>query len=431
MPTTEHIHLPLYGDEEAPDISTSGHYNHAMEILDANVGELETGLAEETKQRKAADAELEGKVEEEATARADADKAINDTLATKADSADVTALGKRVDNAEVEISANSADLTGIKGLTYGTGQQVFLEEENGEYSSPALEEIQHEIEDSKVTIIAPTRAQDTPPTAHSISAVAIGNIAKAGLGGVAIGSTASATDADSKYAKYCTAVGESSKANCGGVALGRRANATYTTADVGPIAIGYNTSASGQACVVIGSNSSNGRTFSNCTILGPNVKNANNDTIVISAGVAALTVPDSRSHIAYFNTDNAATTLANVADPTKAQDAATKNYVDTAIAGVSGGGSGLTVINVGDKTSADLYAEVQAAWPNCLLTTQSSGSPYYYPISSTSSSYRFAGQVTNKGFVLIAVRASAIQDTLVEFTTGNTTWGDLEQQVAV
>lgn len=46
MPTTEHIHLPLYTDEETPDLSTTGHYNHAMEILDANVGELEKKDAE-------------------------------------------------------------------------------------------------------------------------------------------------------------------------------------------------------------------------------------------------------------------------------------------------------------------------------------------------------------------------------------------------
>ena len=34
MPTTEHIHLPLYTDEETPDLSSTGHYNVAMEIVD-------------------------------------------------------------------------------------------------------------------------------------------------------------------------------------------------------------------------------------------------------------------------------------------------------------------------------------------------------------------------------------------------------------
>lgn len=82
MPTTEHIHLPLYTDEETPDLSTTGHYNHAMEILDANIGELEK---------------------------------------------------------------KDADLTGIKGLTYGKHHINFLESHNGEYTSPALEEIAEQI----------------------------------------------------------------------------------------------------------------------------------------------------------------------------------------------------------------------------------------------------------------------------------------------
>lgn len=102
MPTTEHIHLPLYTDEETPDLSTTGHYNEAMEILDNSA----------------------------------------------------VYVGARIDNAETEISANSADLTGIKGLTYGEGGQVFLENEGGEYSSPALEEIRHEISNSGLTIIS-------------------------------------------------------------------------------------------------------------------------------------------------------------------------------------------------------------------------------------------------------------------------------------
>ena len=60
------------------------------------------------------------------------------------------ALSKRIDNAEVEISANSADLTGIKGLTY-RDKNVFVENSNGEYDSPALIEIAHEIDKSPVT----------------------------------------------------------------------------------------------------------------------------------------------------------------------------------------------------------------------------------------------------------------------------------------
>lgn len=136
MPTTEHIHLPLYTDEETPDLSTTGHYNHAMEILDANVGELEKK-----------DAELAEDIADEREARITGDSALDAKLAaeTAAREAADTALGSRIDNAETEISANSADLTGIKGLTYGTQHVNFLESHNGEYTSPALEEIAEQI----------------------------------------------------------------------------------------------------------------------------------------------------------------------------------------------------------------------------------------------------------------------------------------------
>lgn len=147
MPTTEHIHLPLYTDEETPDLSTTGHYNHAMEIIDANVGELEAedaelakDIADERKARIAGDSALDAKLAAETKARTDADTAL-DTAYKAAD----TALGSRIDNADTEISANSADLTGIKGLTYGKHHINFLESHNGEYTSPALEEIAEQI----------------------------------------------------------------------------------------------------------------------------------------------------------------------------------------------------------------------------------------------------------------------------------------------
>lgn len=158
MPTTEHIHLPLYTDEETPDLSTTGHYNHAMEIIDANVGELEAedaelakDIADEREARIAGDSALTVKLAAEAKARTDADTAL-DTAYKAAD----TALGSRIDNAETEISANSADLTGIKGLTYGQQHINFLESHNGEYTSPALEEIVEQIAQDMTCIQIPS-----------------------------------------------------------------------------------------------------------------------------------------------------------------------------------------------------------------------------------------------------------------------------------
>lgn len=140
MPTTEHIHLPLYTDEETPDLSTTGHYNHAMEILDNAAVMVAENLERERAQRETRDAELYGLINTEELARTSAD----------------TALGKRIDTAETEISANSADLTGIKGLTYGADHVQFIENENGSYTSPALEEIAEQIAQGMTFIQIPT-----------------------------------------------------------------------------------------------------------------------------------------------------------------------------------------------------------------------------------------------------------------------------------
>lgn len=165
MQTTEHIHLPLYTDEEAPDLSTAGHYNHAMEIIDANVSELESkdaelanDLADEREARVAGYSALDAKISAETKDRTDADteldtayKAADASLdsklaaETKSRTDADTALGSLIDNAETDISANSADLTGIKGLTYGSEHVKFIEKENGSYTSPALEEIAEQV----------------------------------------------------------------------------------------------------------------------------------------------------------------------------------------------------------------------------------------------------------------------------------------------
>ena len=186
MPSTDRLKLPLYTDEETPDISTSGHYNESMRLVDAEAAKLEaqdtsikadldTEVARATTAEQANASAITAEVTRataaekknaEATAALDTKltgvnkrvesntsniaKEITDrqgavqaeaTARTEAD----TALGGRIDNAEAEISANSADLTGIKGLTYGTDHVTFLENENGSYTSPALEEIAEQI----------------------------------------------------------------------------------------------------------------------------------------------------------------------------------------------------------------------------------------------------------------------------------------------
>ena len=151
---------------------------------------LTDNLAKEVADRKAADTALGGRIDAEAAARESADTALGrriDAEAAAREAADTalgrridtekadreaitgdivkqlakektdresadTALGRRIDNAETEISANSADLTGIKGLTYGADHVAFLEKHNGEYDSPALQEIEEQIAAGKLNV---------------------------------------------------------------------------------------------------------------------------------------------------------------------------------------------------------------------------------------------------------------------------------------
>lgn len=111
MAETPYNHYALYEPDAAPDLTASGEYNSAVMAIDADM-------------------------HAEAATRHDEDDRLDKAIA---------AVGRRVDNAEVEISANSADLTGIKGLTYGEQHVHFVENSDGEYSSPALEEIAEQV----------------------------------------------------------------------------------------------------------------------------------------------------------------------------------------------------------------------------------------------------------------------------------------------
>lgn len=166
---TERYHFPLYDPWASPDLTETGDHDRALNMVDAAIGdehdervssdsELSKRIDTEIAERKDADNDLDGRIDDEAADRRAADVALGgriDTEIAERRSAD-DKLGGRIDTAETEISENSADLTGIKGLTYGKEQQVFLEKDgDGHYSSPALIEIQHDIDDiEQVTIDA-------------------------------------------------------------------------------------------------------------------------------------------------------------------------------------------------------------------------------------------------------------------------------------
>ena len=158
MPVTQNYEFPLYDPEDSPDLTITGREAGAIIAIDEALKNEENGrkaadkvltdnLADEVSDRESADTALSGRIDAEAAARGAADTALGGRIDTeKADreSAD-TALGGRIDNSEAEISANSADITGIKGLTYGNDHVAFIEHNAGEYSSPALQEIAGQI----------------------------------------------------------------------------------------------------------------------------------------------------------------------------------------------------------------------------------------------------------------------------------------------
>lgn len=125
MAETPYKGYALYEPDASPDLTESGEYNTALMAVDADMHDEEQARIE-------ADTALNIAIANEMAQRKAADDALNG----------------RVDNAEAEISANSADLTGIKGLTYGNTHVNFLENSNGEYSSPALEKIAEQISQS-------------------------------------------------------------------------------------------------------------------------------------------------------------------------------------------------------------------------------------------------------------------------------------------
>lgn len=170
MAETPYNHYALYEPDASPDLTATGEYNRAIMGIDSDMHAEETERAYADKQlsdrittlgnQEIADVrDLNAKILAEEMNRVSADSGLAtdidnekkartnyDALIEREYKAADTALGKRIDNAEVEISANSADLTGIKSLTYGNEHVQFLENDNGSYSSPALDEIAEQID---------------------------------------------------------------------------------------------------------------------------------------------------------------------------------------------------------------------------------------------------------------------------------------------
>lgn len=182
MAETPYNHYALYEPDASPDLTATGEYNRAIMGIDSDMHAEETERAYADKQlsdrittlgnQEIADVrDLNAKILAEEMNRVSADSGLAtdidnekkartnyDALIEREYKAADTALGKRIDNAEVEISANSADLTGIKSLTYGNEHVQFLENDNGSYSSPALDEIAEQMTQRMTVIQIPVGA---------------------------------------------------------------------------------------------------------------------------------------------------------------------------------------------------------------------------------------------------------------------------------
>lgn len=182
MAETPYNHYALYEPDASPDLTATGEYNRAIMAIDSDMHAEETERTYADKQlsdrittlgnQEVADVrDLNAKILAEEMNRVSADSSLAtdignekkartnyDALIEREYKAADTALGKRIDNAEAEISANSADLTGIKSLTYGAEHVQFIEHDNGSYSSPALDEIDEQMTQRMTVIQIPVGA---------------------------------------------------------------------------------------------------------------------------------------------------------------------------------------------------------------------------------------------------------------------------------
>ena len=207
---------------------------------------------------------------------------------------------------------------------------------------------------TQINSIDPLMVDSIPPTTHGHSqAVAIGyNASAKDDGDIAILGTANGRSSGGYYAiaigrgasagqrglalagratNYSVAIGNSSSSAQQSVAIGVQADATANES----VAVGYQTTATANNSVAIG-------TYSTAKEEG-----------VVSVGTGATTptlsddMTEEQKVVARAASDVATRRIVNVTDPRDAQDAATKNYVDTKIADIP---SGTTINSIAPLT---------------------------------------------------------------------------------
>lgn len=171
---------------------------------------------------------------------------------------------------------------------------------------------------TEVNNIAPL-VVSTPPTSATQTGIAIGDGASSPLThAIAIGSRAG--------------VGGSSSSNT--IAIGTQARGSG-------IAVGTSANASASGSVAIGSYTAVDGLAFNQVALGDYSKATEENTVSVGSGVTTLTLSDDMTEeqqaVARAAADVPTRRIVNVTDPRDAQDAATKNYVDTKISEIPTG----------------------------------------------------------------------------------------------
>lgn len=347
MSTTKNYKFPIYDDDWAPDLTTTGAEAQAITAID-------TVLKKQEKQESDDASRLNQLIQAERTERTDADTTLQSNIDKETESrkdAD-SKLRTSVETVENEVTSVSADVTGVMGLTYGDGHLNFIEHSGDTYSSPALIEIQHQITDasaapawgtvtdkpfetlgdglsvadgvlsasggSNVNSIAPLTVTTAPIVSDATSSVAIGDGTLVyGSGCVAINGSVgtSAIPRDNSVSINGHASGNgvvsinsaySTHAD-GDVVIGYKARIRASSADTGPnVLIGYN------AHTVAGASGAHG-------------------SVVLGADSLASS-PNSVS----VGSDIFQRVIDWVAAPTSKYQAANKAYVDSAVASASG-----------------------------------------------------------------------------------------------